>query len=303
MPSLEHEMPTELLRNRPELIESLLRDSVGLELPAHARVTAEGGDLNDVVPTEYRADSVVMFTRSGSGEGSDDQRNVLAVAVEVQRDWKESKLWSWPVYVTTLRARKKCDAVLLVICPDEKTAELCAQSIPIGHPGFTLGPLVIGPSGLPLINEHQTTEAPELAVLSAIAHGADLGVGSQVLTAFVDTIYTANSQKTTDSGTLRLYADYVLMVLPELARKNLECIMTTATDKYKSDLLGGLFAEGEAKGEAKGEARAILTVLESRGVTITEETRQRIESCADVQQLDTWLGRAVNAATIDDLFA
>lgn len=65
-------------------------------------------------------------------------------------------------------------------------------------------------------------------------------------------------------------------------------------------------AEGEAKGiaegEAKGEAKAILLVLAARGISIPDDTRQRITACTDLTQLTTWTERAATATAIDDLF-
>lgn len=54
-------------------------------------------------------------------------------------------------------------------------------------------------------------------------------------------------------------------------------------------------------GEARGEARAVLTVLEGRGVAVPDDVRDQILDCTDLDQLDTWLRRAINATTIDDV--
>jgi hypothetical protein len=58
-------------------------------------------------------------------------------------------------------------------------------------------------------------------------------------------------------------------------------------------------AEGEAKGETKGEANAVLTVLATRGIDVPESARKRITECTDLDQLETWLRRAVTAESID----
>ncbi len=70
----------------------------------------------------------------------------------------------------------------------------------------------------------------------------------------------------------------------------------------KDDGLAEGEAKGEARGEAKGEANAVLRVLAIRGIAVSDDIRALICACADTQQLDTWLDRAVTATSIDDLF-
>ncbi|NUN16623.1 MAG: hypothetical protein HUU55_23600, partial [Myxococcales bacterium] len=61
--------------------------------------------------------------------------------------------------------------------------------------------------------------------------------------------------------------------------------------------------EGIAKEVAEGEAKAILTILEVRGLTITEEQRSKVTNTTDLDQLNRWLKQAVLANTTDELFA
>ncbi len=60
-------------------------------------------------------------------------------------------------------------------------------------------------------------------------------------------------------------------------------------------------AQGRAEGEAQGEARAILTVLEARGVSVPDGVREQILACRDLGMLETWLRRAVTAKSVEDL--
>jgi hypothetical protein len=78
--------------------------------------------------------------------------------------------------------------------------------------------------------------------------------------------------------------------------------MKTVTPEYRSDYNRAIFAEGEAEGQARGEAKAIITVLESRGLTLSAEARARITACMDLDQLDAWLRRVGSVATVDALF-
>ena len=71
-----------------------------------------------------------------------------------------------------------------------------------------------------------------------------------------------------------------------------------------------LLAEGEARGEARGvvqgelrrAAASVLTVLETRGLTVVGDARARIEGCQDLEVLHHWLTRAVTAESVDGVF-
>lgn len=56
-----------------------------------------------------------------------------------------------------------------------------------------------------------------------------------------------------------------------------------------------------ATGQAKGEARAILEVLDVRGVEVPDDVRARICRCTDQGQLIAWLRRATVATSADEL--
>jgi len=79
--------------------------------------------------------------------------------------------------------------------------------------------------------------------------------------------------------------------------------MKTGTYEYQSDFARRYFSQGRAEGEASGEAKALLAVLATRGVDVPESARQRITACADPDQLESWVRRAVTITDIDELFA
>jgi hypothetical protein len=164
MPSILHESLLELFRNRPLLAPELLRDALGVELPAFTETRIDSADLTEVQPAEYRADLVVLLL---NGEP------VLGIVVEVQLSDDGSKHYAWPAYVANLRTRLKCPVYLLVFAADETTARWASRPIELGG-GNLFMPLVIGPAGVPWVtSEAQALEDPELAVLSAMAHGKD----------------------------------------------------------------------------------------------------------------------------------
>ncbi|MEU9887826.1 hypothetical protein [Sphaerisporangium sp. NPDC051011] len=280
MPSLEHEAFIMLFKNRPEMAAELLVRALGLTLPSYREARIESGDLTQCPPVEYQADAVVTFS---------DKKPVLTVVVEVQRGRDHGKRWSWPVYLAAVRARARCPAILLVICPDAPTARWCMKPIDMGHPGWRLVPLVAGPDAFPTLTDPaEAINAPELAVLSAVAHGGDLD-GQPVLEAFHAALTALDDERS------RLYADFVLKMLPELARKHMEELMAVGTYEYQSD-----FAK---KYVAEGKAEAIVMILNGRGLSVSEEACSRILGCTDAAQLDIWLQRALTVASAEDVFA
>lgn len=284
---MRHETLLELFRLRPDLAVALLSDLLGVPVPAHDDVRLEPGELGELVPTEYRADAVVVL---GAGP-----RCALAVVVEVQLSRDRGKRLSWPVYLAHLRARLGCPVVLLVVCVDVAVARWCAGPIAMGHPGWVLEPLVLGPEEIPVVTAPRDAPA-ELAVLSAMAHGGDR---LPVVDALVEALATIPPDRA------RMYAELVLVALPEAARHHLEELMALGTFEYQSDYSRRLIAQGRGEGLAEGQARAkaegVLTVLDARGMTVPAALRDRITSCRDLDRLDTWLRRAATVASAAEL--
>jgi hypothetical protein len=161
---MKHEGLLLLFRNRPTLAPDLLRDALGVKLPPFTEARIESPELTEVAPTEYRADLVVLLAQG---------RPVQAIVVEVQLKKDEDKRATWPLYLASLRSRVGCPTALLVVAPGRTVARWAAEPIELGHPGFVLRPLVMGPDALPVITDPARLAAePELGVLSVMAHGA-----------------------------------------------------------------------------------------------------------------------------------
>jgi len=263
MPSPTHQALTDLFRNRPELAAEMLAETLGWPFLGFKDATLVSGDISDLNPTEYRADAVVTLT-DASGAFS-------AIVVEVQLRRDKDKHWTWPVYLATLRARLRCPTVLLVVCADPRTADWCTTPIDMGHPGWTLQPVVLGPEGIPLVTDAGEASLDlELAVLSVMArtdHPDWKRAAGALLTAFG----TTKNQHAHD------YYEIVRTLLPAAARRILEAMVTTGTYKYQSEFARRYFTEGQA--------RAVLT------------------SCTDLALLEVWVRRAATATSVDDLFA
>ena len=147
---------------------------------------------------------------------------------------------------------------------------------------------------MPVVTDpHQAQHNPELAVLSAMAHGdRHREPVFHALLAALDVVGPERAN---------LYADLVLAVLPRASRKTLEVCMTTSTHRYHSEFARRYFDQGQAQGEAKGEAKAVLAVLAARGIQLPDDLREQITTCTDLDQLDTWIRRAATARTAHDL--
>ena len=300
MPSGEHETPIALAKLDPGVLTWLLA-LFDVKVPEYHHASARPTDVRVVVPRTYHADGMLLFCDAAD-------RPVLAVVLEVQRSPDKGKRWMWKLYVAQLEAELKVNAALVVYCPNPAHARWYRRKLEGEGLSLPLRPYIFTPDDVPLVLDVEVARTnPALAVLSAICHSG---------AAEVDAAFPALAEALTALGPKRaiLYYDIVLAGLPPAPRVRWEAFMTTAMDsEYRSELLREIDArsraegkaegkaEGEARGQAQGEARAVLTVLDTRGVHVPDAVRDQILACADLGQLDTWLRRATTAATADDV--
>lgn len=293
MPSMLHEALVMVFRDCPALAAKLLRGVLGVEVPTFARVRIDAADLGDVAPPEHRADLVLVFEDK-------HRRAVLAVVLEAQASPDKQKRLAWPVYVTSARARHNCPTLLFVVATTRALAAFCGKPIAVGHPGFVLRPIVLGPNLIPILaDEIEARNAPELAVLSALAHSRGPH-GREV-------VYAALAAADgLDADRARRYFDVVVGSLGNAARMLLEDMMQRGKYVFQSDFAKHYIALGEAQGEARGkavgEARGIVAVLEARRIAVSDVERARILGCADLAALDCWLERAKSVGAVSELF-
>jgi len=284
MVSMKHEGLLALFRNRPTLAAELLQEALGVELPPWSEARVESAEFTQVVPTEYRADLVILLL---------DGKPILAIVVEVQLSRDENKRASWPLYLTSLRSRVGCPVVLLVVAPDAAVARWCARPIELGHPGFVLRPLVLGPEAIPVIvDEKAAREDPELAVLSAIAHGRNEEVGEAIARAVL------SAAQGLDDERCSFYVDLTMASLSAAIRRTLEELMKSGKYEYQTELVRKWIVQGRHEGEID----ALLEVLDARGLEVDAEARKRILACEDLAQLKVWLRKAVTASSAQELF-
>ena len=289
MPSMAHEVLVDLFKNRPELGPELLTEALGVALPSYNEARLISIDLTQIRPAEYRADVVVLLLDAGNARS--------VVIVEVQLAVDDDKRFTWPEYLMGARARYRCPAGLLVVAPQPEVAAWCSEPIDTGVPGFVLIPPVLGRQAVPIITDPaEAARRPELAVLSAMAHGAS-EQGAAIAAAVLPAVRGLDDERA------RFYGDLVLSCLNEAARTALEAMMKGY--EYQSDFAKKYVAlgrdQGRDEGRAEGEARALLAALRVRGIAVPDAIHERILAEKDPERLERWVERAVVAHAIAEV--
>jgi hypothetical protein len=285
MVSFDHEGLLELFRKRPDLAPKLLGHALNAQLPEYSEARTDAADLTNIQPAEYRADLVVVLS---------DQKPTLGIVVEVQLSTHADKRFSWPVYVTTLRARLRCPVFLLVVAPDENVARWAAEPIDLGG-GSVLKTWVLGaPVVSEVIDEEQARADPELAVLSSISYGRDADVEKAIRIAMA----AQKASLSLDDERLRLYCDLILSSLSEAARREFPT-MDLSKYPYRSEFARHYVAQGLEQGRAEGRAELVMRLTERRFGTLSESDRARI-AAASIDELDAIGERLLTATTLHE---
>jgi hypothetical protein len=274
-----------------------------VDVPPYASVTVVESALDQLVPVEFRAD-LVLELRDAAG------KLVLAIVLEVQREKDPDKKYSWPVYLTVVRAKKRCPTCVLVVAPDVEVAAWAVEPIDLGL-GQMITPKVLGPSVVPEVTgQARADEEAELAILSAVAHGNGPNGLDVVLAAF-------GALGRFDREHAAVYFQIVYNALREPMRRALEArIMERQTEAEAifPPFIQKLIDQGQLKGMREGESRgihegelrgkrdALLRLLTRASIALTEEDRERVQSCSDLATLDRWVDQVLGAKTAADVF-
>ncbi len=302
MPSVAspmHEAPLFLLNERPALVAALLAHA-GFDPPAFTHASVASADFTQAVPLERRADAAITL--------HDGERVVMGILLEVQLAAREEKRFAWPFYLASLHARLRCPSLLVVLAPYTSVADWARQPIVTMQPTSPFLPFVLGPDSIPRIDDALAArQAPELAVLAAIVHGARPD-GRRVVEAAVD------AAAHLDDARAATYFDLIYSNLGELARAALEAVMAQGKWEYQSEFAKKYFAEGRVEGRVEGReegreegrveaARRLLrTVLAARAVSLSQRAIDAIESESDEGTLEEWTARAAVATSEGDVF-
>jgi hypothetical protein len=292
--SMEHEGLVEIFRSNPRLVPQLLHEAFGVRLPAWERVTIVEAALDQIAAIEFRADLVVELAAAVGPPQ-------LSAIVEIQLRKDDDKPFTWPVYMVVDRSRRRCETILVVIAPNPEVAAWARRPIRIG-PDNELRVHVIGPAEIPIVTDLEVAAAnPQLALLSALAHGNEPEVGLPVVKAAIMAL------KKVDKPDGPLYLHLIHRALEGPMRRALK-EDPMLSDRYPNiriedldlpDFAANLFKRGKAEGEAK----TLLQILDHRGVALTATQRATIADCQDPRRVEAWVDRAFVVATADELLA
>jgi hypothetical protein len=158
-------------QENPGLAGQILRELMGVELPAELPLSLAPATFNDRPSRELIADAVIV-----AGSARNPARGII---VEIQQDKREAKRRQWPRYAAALWLQHECPVDVLVICPDEETARWYAEPIPTALDGYVHRPRVLLPGRVPaMTSPADVTTNPALGVLSVAYHGMNRDVAN-----------------------------------------------------------------------------------------------------------------------------
>jgi hypothetical protein len=158
-------------------------------------------------------------------------------------------------------------------------------------------PLVAGPDSLPVITDARTAAKNlALAVLSALAHARNPDRD-----AILEAISSALQElRETDPDTAEYFFDFLEATLGKTpaGEKRNRIMSFVSYFPGRGSVREKAYLEGKTEGEAKG----ILSVLDVRGIPVTDSVRERITSCTDLDRMDARLERSRTVERAEDLF-
>ncbi|MEY7980935.1 hypothetical protein AB8O53_32065 [Streptomyces pilosus] len=298
MPNVCHDTLHGFLPGRPQALNRAL-DLLGLGIPP--------GVTTGTLPTDASG-APKMFTRSMDSVlrvVRPDGLDPFILLVEAQSGIEAKKETSWPYYVAYLRDRYKLEVVLLVLCVDAATAAWAARPLRtgLGRPTQVTVPHVLGPANVPRVSRIQDASTDlDFAAFCLWIHTNDPDIGG-ILTVMGEAL-AQNSDREARDDLAGLIEDGLGS---EHARKIWRNLMETLFTPRRGTLVGDARLagqeEGREEGRAAGKAEQLLRLMERRSFPVTEEIRQRVITCTDMPLLDLWFDRAIDATTLDEVFA
>jgi hypothetical protein len=175
---------------------------------------------------------------------------------------------------------------------------------PAHWPALTLRPMVLGPNNIPVFTTpDKVAQDPSMSVLSAVVHRRN-----PEIKAILDTMAPAlRALQDRDEDTAEKLIELTLQGLDktpaadlwrELMAVDLSFFQSSVADELRDEGR----AQGKAEGVAQGKAEAIVFLLERRGIDLSEEDRERITFCDDLDVLGRWFERAITATSVAEVF-
>ncbi|MDT0401693.1 RpnC/YadD family protein [Streptomyces edwardsiae] len=298
MPNVSHDTLHGFLPGRPKALNRAL-DLLDLGIPT--------GVTTETLPTDAsgapkmfarQMDSVLRVVRP-------DGRDPFILLVEAQTRIESKKETSWPYYVAYLRDRYKLEVVLLVLCVDTATAAWAARPLRtgLGRPTQVTVPHVLGPSNVPRMSRIQDASADlDFAAFCVWIHSNDPDIEG-ILTVVGEALAQDTDREARDDLAGLIEDGLGSEHARKIWRNLMETLFTPRQGTIVGDARLAGQEEGRQEGRVAGKAEQLLRLMERRGFCLTEETRQRVITCADMPLLDLWFDRAIDATTLDEIFA
>lgn len=164
-------------------------------------------------------------------------------------------------------------------------------------------PHVLGPANVPRVSRMQDASADlDFAAFCLWIHSNDPDIEG-ILTVMGEALAQDTDREARDD-LAGLIEDGLGS---EHARKIWRNLMETLFTPRRGTIVGDARLagqeEGREEGRVAGKAEQLLRLMERRGFSLTEETRQRVTTCSDMPLLDLWFDRAIDATTLDEVFA
>lgn len=298
MPGPRHQFAAQLIRDNPDLPSYLLRVN-SVRVPGGRAAVADsnlspdehGLDLPAQLQREKRADVITAITKRA--------RIRHVIISEPQASGPDGKKrYQWVCYIGAAGFVFGCPVKLLVLALDDETAAACAVTLPTGHPGFALTPIVVHRSNTPHPDapggERLAIQIAMLCVLNGKFDLTDQGTRHYVL----------GMLASAESGLRTSYTRNLLRISDFALRLALEVdYMTTA---YGLPCLDEAFNDGKTEGIEQGVSDGmhgmLLHILQTRGLLPDDATRKRVNSCDDRGQLEAWADNAITATCLEDVF-
>ena len=283
MPGEAHELIVQVLQDEP-LTAAWLMDLADDDRRFAVCTGAEtrSTSVGSLGRTERRAD--VMVTLSFPNE---DDRIVI---IEVQNEWKDEKHFRLPGYMTRAFEDHRLPIELVLVCPDDAVARKYRKGIRLG-PDNTIKVHAVGTSDFPEAADAELLPTTAAAIVTTVYGKTPKGPKAELFISTLD-----RRLGTIEPGRAADYIKTLLTILEDEPARMLEELMRTQTRPYHSEYSDSLRAEGIEVGVERGAIqharRALVLVLEGTPSGITDDQRQRIERCTDLELLDTWLVKA-----------
>jgi hypothetical protein len=314
MPGPIHQGLLFLLKFNPRIVFDLARHFDTHIGEGHRNFEAASNELPDPANKGniLHADWVVAAL---SGDKQGDQP-VAGMAVEVQtsNDWLKG--YSWLSYAAGIRRLFKCRGWTLVFAPDadvRRFAQKMFETEPRASPWF------VEPEMLPpIVDIEQALQDVDKAVLSVVfqarsIHGvtcarvaleALLQVAHPHRPVYVDLVHATLTEEQVQQIPKRLFD-----IDEDAPLGPMELTGAYYTRGLKAGREEGREAgreEGREEGVEQGqllEARRVIErVLHRRGLALDQAQRQHIQSCDDLERLESWLDKALIATAATQLF-